>query len=275
MNDPICRFNDSRANAINCTQFVYETTDVQKQPQCARSHLIGLVAAGGGTLSVDGASAPLAAGDVYCIRRGSWFSVARGEGMAYYYISFSGWHADELVERLGVSRERFVFRGSESLCGVWADCFARAEAGNLDLYSEAALLYAAAAYAEAPPKKNALADTIAEYVNSHYQKTDLSMAQIAGRLGYDPKYLSAVFRRGCGVPFSKYLRGIRIRHAAFLFEQGVESVKSVARLSGFADALYFSKVFKEETGVTPTEYVAGHRGAEGPLGARDAMGGPF
>ena len=37
-------------------------------------------------------------------------------------------------------------------------------------------------------------------------------------------------------------------------EEGVESVKSVAILSGFSDALYFSKIFKQETGMTPSAY---------------------
>ena len=38
-------------------------------------------------------------------------------------------------------------------------------------------------------------------------------------------------------------------------EQGVASVKNVAILSGFEDALYFSKVFKQAEGITPSEYI--------------------
>jgi AraC-like DNA-binding protein len=46
-----------------------------------------------------------------------------------------------------------------------------------------------------------------------------------------------------------------VRHAAFLFDEGVESIKTVAMLSGFSDALYFSRIFRQDIGITPTEYI--------------------
>jgi AraC-like DNA-binding protein len=38
-------------------------------------------------------------------------------------------------------------------------------------------------------------------------------------------------------------------------EQGVVSVKNVSLLSGFRDALYFSKVFTTEEGISPKAYI--------------------
>ena len=58
-----------------------------------------------------------------------------------------------------------------------------------------------------------------------------------------------------GISYVEYLRNLRIKRAVFLMEQGVASVKNVAILSGFEDALYFSKVFKQAEGVTPSEYI--------------------
>ena len=58
----------------------------------------------------------------------------------------------------------------------------------------------------------------------------------------------------------RYLRELRIRHALFLMEQGVASVKNVALLSGFGDALYFSKVFTAEQGISPKAYIASIHG---------------
>ena len=54
--------------------------------------------------------------------------------------------------------------------------------------------------------------------------------------------------------FSEYLRLVRVKHAVMLIENGVTSVKNVASLSGFSDPLYFSKVFTESVGVSPSEY---------------------
>ena len=53
----------------------------------------------------------------------------------------------------------------------------------------------------------------------------------------------------------QYLREIRIRHAVFLMEQGVVSVNNVALLSGFGDALYFSKVFSDVMEISPKIYI--------------------
>lgn len=259
MNEPICKFNDSKASAINCAQFIYETTDIQSHPVHAACHHIGLIAHGSGLLTVNGESRSAAEGDIYFIKKGSVFSVSQGCDLAYYYISFSGWHADELIERLGIAQSRWLFPGHASLSDFWADSFSRAEEGNLDLFSEAVLLYTAAHLAERPKESSALAERIIEYADSRFTDPHLNLRGIAAALGYDAKYLSAHFKATQGITFSQYLRSLRIKHAAFLFEEGVESVKSVAALSGFSDSLYFSRVFRQETGITPSEYFRRHR----------------
>ena len=96
MIDPICKFNDSKANAINCSQFIYETTDVQATPQRATCHHVGIVLKGNGTLRVNAASAPIGEGDVYFIKKGNEFSVQRADEMEYFYISFQ----DNFFQRL-------------------------------------------------------------------------------------------------------------------------------------------------------------------------------
>ena len=65
-----------------------------------------------------------------------------------------------------------------------------------------------------------------------------------------------------GVSYSEYLRTLRIKYAVSLFDHGIDSVKNVALLSGFADPLYFSTVFKKYTGLSPKEYKSGAQRAE-------------
>ena len=174
--------------------------------------------------------------------------------MEYCYISFHGWHADELIERLRISQKNCVFRDHGELSVFWRSCFDRSESGNLDLFSEAVLLYTVANLADVKKETNELTDRIAEYANLNFSDSTLNLTDIAAELGYDAKYLSALFHAKRGITFMQYLRGLRIQHAAFLFEEGVESVKSVAILSGFSDALYFSKLFKQHTGCSPKHY---------------------
>ncbi len=255
MRDSICKFNDSIANAVNCTQFIYETSDIQSSPVKAVSHFMGIILKGSGCITFDGNTQDVHAGDIYVIKKGCVFSISLEEDMAYSYIAFSGFRADELMERIDSSQKSRVFANHGDIINHWMTCFYKSENGNLDLFSEAALLFTVANLSEKPKKQNELSEKIKEYINDNFSTPNLSMAEIAKELGYEKKYLSAVFKEQKGVTFTEYLRNVRIKHAAFLFEEGIESVKSVALLSGFSDALYFSKIFKNETGISPTDYI--------------------
>ena len=95
---------------------------------------------------------------------------------------------------------------------------------------------------------------ITDYISWHIQE-NLRISEIAAHFGYNEKYLSTHFKKKKGVPYTQYLREQRIKHAVFLIEQGVESVKNVALLSGFRDAFYFSKVFTASVGMPPKDYI--------------------
>ena len=97
-------------------------------------------------------------------------------------------------------------------------------------------------------------DRAVEMVEKDFSDAELSLATVAERLGYNQKYLSHAFKEKMGVGFSRYLRTVRIKHAVFLIEHGVESVKNVAYLCGFSDPLYFSAVFKQSVGCSPSEW---------------------
>ena len=51
-----------------------------------------------------------------------------------------------------------------------------------------------------------------------------------------------------------YLQEIRIREACVLLQMTNFSVSEVADKKGYADSLYFSKVFRKLVGKTPTEF---------------------
>jgi YesN/AraC family two-component response regulator len=89
----------------------------------------------------------------------------------------------------------------------------------------------------------------------HFTNPDLSISAIADGIGYDTKYISALFKRRTGGAYTTFLRELRIKHAVFLMEEGVTSVKNVAILSGFRDPLYFSKVFAGSVGMSPKAYI--------------------
>ncbi|KTE91477.1 AraC family transcriptional regulator [Desulfitobacterium hafniense] len=56
-----------------------------------------------------------------------------------------------------------------------------------------------------------------------------------------------------GIAPARFLAELRIQRAKDLL-QTCSSVKQVAECVGFSDNLYFSKAFKKQTGVSPSEF---------------------
>ena len=96
---------------------------------------------------------------------------------------------------------------------------------------------------------------IKQYVDEHYTDCDLNMKKISEMYSYSYKYISKMFLRTVGIGFGEYLANLRLENALKLMNNGFISVKEIAGLSGFGDALYFSKLFKKRYGVSPREYI--------------------
>jgi two-component system response regulator YesN len=86
-------------------------------------------------------------------------------------------------------------------------------------------------------------------------KKDLSLEKIARNFNFNPSYLSKIFVKYSGEPPSKYLMSLRINEAKYLLTQHRNlSVKEVGEGVGYPDQFYFSRIFKQVTGVTPKEF---------------------
>lgn len=82
----------------------------------------------------------------------------------------------------------------------------------------------------------------------------ISQKDLASELGLTQEYFSYLFARDVGENFSVFLRRYRIDMARRLYRQGQEDRRDVPYLVGFSDAKYFAKVFRIETGQSPTEF---------------------
>lgn len=80
----------------------------------------------------------------------------------------------------------------------------------------------------------------------------LSRKDVARHLGIHPNHLSRLFAEFGGEPFAGFLLARRLERARLLMEDPRLNIAEVARLSGFASANYFSRVFRGRTGRTPT-----------------------
>jgi two-component system response regulator YesN len=92
-----------------------------------------------------------------------------------------------------------------------------------------------------------------EYIDNNFHK-DISLDELAGELGISSYYFSKLFKEEKGEGFVEYLTGRRVEEAKRLLADPEHSIKEVGIACGYSDPNYFSRIFKKQTGVTPTEY---------------------
>lgn len=97
--------------------------------------------------------------------------------------------------------------------------------------------------------------TVCRYIGEHLPDR-LSRNELAAVAYLSPDRLSHLFTEKMGVSLTAYIMGERIRRAKELL-QGCMSVRDVALASGFQTISYFSRQFKQFTGMTPQEYRKG------------------
>ncbi len=95
---------------------------------------------------------------------------------------------------------------------------------------------------------------ILKYVTEHIDTPDLKIDDIADAMGMSRSVLYTKIKQQLGMTPIDFVRHVRIMRACELLKDTDEPLSSVAFAVGFSDPKYFSKVFKRETGIVPTEY---------------------
>lgn len=94
---------------------------------------------------------------------------------------------------------------------------------------------------------------VLQYIRDHY-KEKIVLEQVAEQMGMTPEYLSTLFNREMKENFSVFLKKFRISHAKRLLTGTQMKIYEVAQEVGYSDAKYFTRVFKEEEGISPGDY---------------------
>ena len=256
----ICKFVHAPENVVaelGVINFVYEITDAGKE-ECIRSvYRMHIVLRGEGFFVCNGVSFSLKEGDVFFTFPNSFYAIKGEQNFEYGYVSFIGLGAPRLIRRiLPVFDRQMIFEGHRDLIGIWKNALEKANANNVDLIAKGILEYSASMLIEKPPL-GADADVVVEmekYLRENFYLSDISLKDLAVKYGYSEKYLSRLFYSRTGTCFKDYLAGLRINAACGMLQSDGRSIKEIAADCGFSDPLYFSKVFKKTTGLSPSEF---------------------
>lgn len=91
------------------------------------------------------------------------------------------------------------------------------------------------------------------YIDKHYSG-NLTLESVSEFVGFNPVYLSTLFKKETGRTFLEYLTDQRMSHAKELLRDSNMNVAAVCVAVGYSDVKYFTKNFKKVTGLKPNEY---------------------
>ncbi len=110
-------------------------------------------------------------------------------------------------------------------------------------------------YSGEPDSENGRGETIRKaigYIRAHFNEP-LTIEEIAESVNVSKFYFCREFRRETGFTVIQYLNNFRCREAEKLLNEGKYSVGEVGRMCGFDNLSYFTRIYKQIIGVTPTK----------------------
>lgn len=260
----LCRFAPVKKDRFDCSvhivNFVLETKpEIYEREHTESLHKAYFVLSGNAVLECGSRREPISSGDLFFTFPARSYRITEIDGLTLVYVSFLDVRAQAIFERLKIGVQNYLFHDMEELRQSW-EGGVRRKTEIIDLAGESALLAAFTAIGERTvcAEENKTSDAFTQackFVGENFSDPDLSLEMLGRELAYNKKYLSSLFKKNLKMGFREYLNLLRIQEARSLMEQGYRSVKGIAYRCGYDDSAYFSRVFKQQTGRCPKEYI--------------------
>ncbi|MEF3305968.1 AraC family transcriptional regulator [Paenibacillus sp. GYB003] len=247
---------------------------IAEMPECGDPAFV-FVAKGGAKAALleSGATAPtegeVRSGDVWYVPPAARCTVEIAEGAAFHAIWLRFACGEAALS--AIAGESLPKTGSGLLVArlpqarSWFEAFPACggKPGPALLYKLQSHLYAiASAFLNDRGNRQTADDRLLDYVErakrhliDHYG-AQADVNELARQSGASPGRFYDAFRTQTGLSPLQYVTAIRLNAALKQLAQPGASVAEVAHSVGYADELYFSKLFRKQMGMSPTEFAA-------------------
>jgi len=96
-------------------------------------------------------------------------------------------------------------------------------------------------------------DRVRDLLHARFAEA-LTMAEIAAAACVSSDHLAREFRRHHACTIAEYLRRLRVQFACRELVNGEHALSEIADAAGFADQSHFTRVFRQQFGMTPAAY---------------------
>lgn len=125
---------------------------------------------------------------------------------------------------------------------------------NLELFVRNICCECASAVMEASSRAvNPIIERATAFVNEHLSE-NISLEDTAQEVNVSPFYLSKLFKEEKNVNYVAYITDVRMEKARELLKDHRLSIKEISAAIGYSDQNYFSRIFRNKFGMTPTEF---------------------
>ena len=93
-----------------------------------------------------------------------------------------------------------------------------------------------------------------KFIRANYQR-DITLQDMAREANLSETYFGNIFKKIMGKSPIDYLTSTRINHAKRLLIETDYNITEISSLVGYEDSHYFSYIFKQKEGITPSEFL--------------------
>ncbi|WP_308636188.1 response regulator [Paenibacillus silvisoli] len=108
------------------------------------------------------------------------------------------------------------------------------------------------------PSRNAgskrVIETVKQWIQEHYRE-EIELSDLSETVYLNASYLSFLFKRETNQTITEYVTAVRMAKAKEYLKDRLDlKAYQIGELVGYADGIYFNKLFKKTVGVTPQKY---------------------
>lgn len=225
-------------------------------------YVIHYIIKGKGEFTYGGKTYPIQAGQGFMISPNTtaYYRADSDDPWEYHWVGFNGTEARKMLEKAGIDDDNPVFSCKNvPLVGEYMERLYNASKDSG--YKEYAMIgYLYLIFSCIIREPVAWGRPAQDYIENAAQYIEdrcfyrLTVEDVAGHVGIERSYLYRIFKRELGCSVSEYIQKRKINKAQALLLESNITATEIANSLCFDSVSHFSKAFKRNTGLTPTEY---------------------
>jgi AraC-like DNA-binding protein len=239
-----------------------------------QEYQINYITEGEGIMETRTGSYPIREGSLILLRPGLWhrYKPLKSKGWMEHYVGFVGKMAETILRDSELFGDSPVLQigFQEDVIHVFHDIFnhVKAERPGYHQICAGLVMYILGQIVSLRKNENFKHSLIEKAIQKacliirDNPARNLNIEELAGELNVNYSLFRKAFKRYTGLSPMQYHTSLRMKQAVYLLTNTDLSVKEISFNLGFCSVFYFSKLFKEKTNKTPSEYRKANRSSE-------------